>query len=257
MEDSTVKQLPSGISRICGLTDCLLWEEYARSASQSNDPDRCRLLFPRYRKKKDGKEKEDLRVSEQEARFVFVEALCTDGQFRYSVETPTDKRYQFKGKKKAISAQTDLTVYDLERCRLCNVEFKAGGISARAKSKDPIFKDVQKLMREPVWGLWFHLLESTESKTITELLKVIREGICKVRSEFECKCLASPGLTIHVCVLKQGFSLQKSVSLCEAERNLHLDCLHVSREELLKVKNLNGWKLYRRGSLEHQHQPRE
>ena len=249
MEDSTMKTQPAGISGQCRRTDRLLWEAYARSGDQSEIPDRCRLLFPRYRGKKEG-EKGKLRVSEQGARFAFVEALCTAGRFRYSVETPTDKLYKFTGKHEE-SAQTDLTLYDLEtRCRLCNVEFKAGGISpsAQERNKEKIYKDVQKLLREPVWGLWFHLLESTDNSTIPNFLEVIRDGIGEVRGEFGDE-IDTPGLTIHVCVLKHGFSLQKDVPLslsdAELERQLKVD-LEVSREKLLKVKRLNGWKLNER-----------
>lgn len=244
MEDSTMKTQPDGLSRQCRRTDRLLWEAYARSGNQSEIPDRCRLLFPE-------PEKQKLRVSEQEARFAFVEALCKAGQFRYSVETPTDKRYKFKGEK-ATSAQTDLTVYDLERCRLCNVEFKAGGISARAQSKEPIFKDVQKLLRERPWGLWFHLLESINKQTIPNFLKVMWNQVNDVQEEFG-GC-AAPGLTVHVCVLKRGFSLQKDVSLpIDADRlKSHLrdadkfsslldTDLHVSPRS-----TLNGWRLNER-----------
>ena len=102
-----MKTQPAGISSQCRRTDRLLWEAYARSECGSADTDRCRLLFPGYRGKKKG-EKGKLRVSEQGARFAFVEALRTAGQFRYSVETPTDKTYQFTGQHEE-SAQTDLT----------------------------------------------------------------------------------------------------------------------------------------------------
>ena len=238
--------LPAGISSLCRRTDRLLWEAYQRSKSKPTATDRCRLLFPPER------EKEELRVSEQEARFACVEALCTGGQFRYSVETPTDKLYQFTGETKEISALTDLTVYDMEtNNRLCNVEFKSGGVSpsAQKKNKEKIFKDVQKLMREAVWGLWFHLLESTDNSTITDFLGVIREGIDEVRGGKYKEDIPAEGMTIHVCVLKHGFSLQKDVplSLSDSELGRHLDVdLHVSREELLKVKRLNGWKLNER-----------
>ncbi len=253
MESSTTT-VPAGISSQCRRTDRLLWEAYERSECQSNDTDRCRLLFPRYRGKKEG-EKGDLRVSEQGARFAFVEALCTAGQFRYSVETPTDKTYQFTGETKEISAQTDLTVYDLQtRCRRCNVEFKAGGWSTKGGESNksnvfPIHKDVLKLMREPVWGLWFHLLESTDNSTIANFLGVIREGIGVVRGGKHKEDLEAEGLTLHVCVLKHGFSLQKDVplSMDDSELKRHLDVdLHVSREKLLEVRRLNGWKLNQR-----------
>ena len=256
MEDSPMKTQPAGISSQCRRTDRLLWEAYRRSESKCAGTDRCRLLFPRYREKEDRTEG-DLRVSEQGARFAFVEALCTAGQFRYSVETPTDKTYRFTGETKEISAQTDLTLYDLNtRSRMCNVEFKAGGKSMKGGKADeahvfPIFKDVLKLMREPVWGLWFHLLESTDNSTITNFLEVIRGGIGEVRGGKYKDDIETDGMTVHVCVLKHGFSLQKDVPLdlddSELERHLHFD-LRVSREELLdKPKpRLNGWKLNKR-----------
>ena len=243
--DGPKERLPAGISSLCRRTDRLLWEAYSRSNDISVVPDRCRLLFSRYR------EKEDLRVSEQEARFAFLEALCRGGTLRYSVETPTDKLYQFTGETQKVSAQTDLTIYDLDtRRRLCNVEFKEGGItpSAQKKSKYQIYKDVEKLLREPVWGLWFHLLESTERLTISKFLGVIKEGIGKVRSDFGNE-IDTPGLTFHVCVLKHGFSLQKDVPLStndpELTSHLHVD-LCVSRSELFEKQDLNGWELNRK-----------
>ncbi len=50
--------------------------------NQSENPADGHLVFPSYRSKK------GLRVSEQEARFAFVEALCRE-PLRYSIETPT------------------------------------------------------------------------------------------------------------------------------------------------------------------------
>lgn len=257
---SSSDTLPAGVSSLCRRTDRLLWEAYERSEGESAKTDRCRLLFPRYRKKEECT-KGKLRVSEQGARFAFVEALCTGGQFLYSVETPTDKLYQFTGETKKISAQTDLTVYDKDKSRLCNVEFKKGGWSMKGREPDgsgessksnvfPIHKDVLKLMREPVWGLWFHLLESTDNSTVTDFLGVIREGIGEVRDGKYKRDIGTKGLTIHVCVLKHGFSLQKDVPLDDLDdftlkRHLDVD-VHVSREKLLKVERLNGWKLNER-----------
>ena len=249
MEDSTMRTQPAGLSRQCRRTDRVLWEAYARSGDQSEIPDRCRLLFPRER------EKEELRVSEQEARFAFVQALCTARQFRYSVETPTDKRYQFTGKHEE-SAQTDLTLYDLKtRCRLCNVEFKAGGWSLKGGESNengesnksnvfPIYKDVQKLLRERPWGLWFHLLNNTNKQTIPSFLKVMEKQINKVQREFG-ECAESPGLTIHVCVLKRGFSLQKDLCLPIDADELKGDlCVDLHRKP---KPRLNRWKLNVRG----------
>ena len=96
--DTRCEELHPDISSACRRSDSLLWDAYARSTdSQPDASGEGRLVFSRYRKKDDGT-KGDLRVSEQEARFAFVEALY-QGPFRYSVETPTDKLYKFTGKK--------------------------------------------------------------------------------------------------------------------------------------------------------------
>ena len=66
-------------------------------------------------------------MSEQEARFAFVESLSR-APLLYSVEAPTEKLYQFTGST-PMSAQTDLAVHDRNGQRICNVEFKAKGVS--------------------------------------------------------------------------------------------------------------------------------
>jgi len=86
------------------------------------------------------------RISEQEARFAFVEAL-TGTSFYYSVETPTSETYCFTGANgNSRSAQTDLTLYGLVGDglnELANVEFKCGTPVLPA-----IEKDIEKLIQE-------------------------------------------------------------------------------------------------------------
>jgi len=223
------------ISVACKLADHILWESYAQSTDGDED---CatHILFPQLRD-------QNLRVSEQEARFAFVEALC-QGPLLYSVETPTRKTYKFTDKtQRPQSAQTDLSVhYNKSQC-ICNVEFKAKGVSRRARELFRIYKDIQKLLREPVWGLWFHLLESVNKSTINNLLEVITTKIDEVQNEF--KDIDSEGLTLHVCVLKHGFSLERDIPFrANGPMNIHVD-LRVSQTELLEVVNLNGWTIHR------------
>lgn len=241
-----MKALHQDISDTCRRADNGLWGAHARSAeSQLGVSGEGSLIFPQYHGKREG----SLRVSEQEARFAFVEALC-QGPLMYSVEAPTTKPYQFTGKT-PLSAQTDLAVYDKCGIRICNVEFKAKGVSPSAQKHFSIYKDLQKLLREPVWGLWFHLLEGTDNSTINNLLSVMAKQICEVQHEFG-EDVESPGLSFHVCVLEHGFSLQKDVTLrpgrviTDGELNGHLRVdLKVSRSELVEVRELNGWDLYR------------
>ena len=104
-------------------------------------------------------------------------------------------------------------------------------------------------------GLWFHLLESVDNSTINNFLNVIAEQIGKVQCEFK-EDIEAPGLTLHVCVLQHGFSLQKDVPLsldgisndAQLSRDLCVD-LHVSQSELIEEKNLNGWKLYKKPQI--------
>lgn len=233
------------ITLACKHTDSGLWEAFSRSTmGESRAAGSGRLVFPEYRGG-------SLRVSEQEARFAFVEALSR-GPLMYSVEAPTSKLYQFTGKT-PLSAQTDLAVYDEAGIRICNVEFKAKGVRPSAVKHFLIYKDLQKLMREPLWGLWFHLLESVNNSTINDLLSVMAEQVARVRRDFT-DDVESPGLTIHVCVLQHGFSVQRDLPFVagdglsneELRARLSLD-LSVSRTELLALSDANGWDTYRSG----------
>ena len=100
------------------------------------------LVFPQYR----WKQGNSLRVSEQETRFAFVEALC-QRSLMYSVEVPTRELYHLIGKTK-LSAQTDLAVHDENGIHFCNVEFKAKGVTPSAHQHLSIYKDLEKLLRE-------------------------------------------------------------------------------------------------------------
>lgn len=241
-----MKALYSDVKDACTLADTILWDAYARSAKGPSAFGEARLVFPQFRDTETR-----LRVSEQEARFAFVEALC-QRPLRYSVEAPTSKLYRFSGQKPR-SAQTDLQVHDVSQIGICNVEFKAKGASPNARNNVSIYKDLQKLLREPRWGLWFHLLESIDNSTINNFLDVMAQQIGKVQNDFQ--DVETPGLTIHVCMLRHGFSLEKDVRLllgggitnAELNGQLRID-LHVSQSELINVHDVNGWKLNRRCS---------
>jgi hypothetical protein len=141
-----------------------------------------------------------MRVSEQEARFALVEALCRTSSLKYSVETPTTKNYSFTGKDE-VAARIDLTVYNTDGSRICNIEFKAKGFSCERKDLLSVSKDVQKLLREPEPALWFHLLESADRTTVSKLLDVLKN--CISQTKMDIHDIDQPEMTVHVCVLKQ------------------------------------------------------
>ena len=240
-----MKTLYQEILKACRRADYVLWDAYVRSSeSQHGASGAGKLIFPKYH----GKHRDSLRVSEQEARFAFVEAL-SQGSLVFSVEAPTSKTYQFTGKK-PLSAQTDLAIYDGDGIRICNVEFKSKGVSPSAQKHFPIYKDLQKLLREPHWGLWFHLLKSCDNSTINNLLTVMARQTEEVCRKF--KDVESPGLSFHICVLQHRFSLHRDVPLppfcsttsAELGEFLRVD-LKISRSDLDDVRDLNGWSLHR------------
>lgn len=109
------------------------------------------------------------RVSEQESRVLMCGLLEQAGKF-YSIETPTVEAYQQSGKY-ALSARSDLTVHGSRSNadRVLNVEFKSG-----APTIEQVRKDLEKLARERIPGLWFHTLERSNRLSIARLAAKFR-----------------------------------------------------------------------------------
>ena len=101
-----------------------------------------RLIFPRYWVTKEGERVEgELRVSEQELRFMFVEELnkyCDahrEWEVYYSVETPTSNSYQLTGESQQ-SGCIDLCIHGKDLKRIALIEFKALNPSEHDHAKD-------------------------------------------------------------------------------------------------------------------------
>lgn len=120
-----------------------------------------RLILPQKRDK-------EIRLSEQEARFLFCGLLNTLNYY-YSVETPTTEEYQQTGQS-ALSARSDVSLYvstnDDHRPfrKIANVEFKAHN-----PPQEQIKKDVEKLIKESIVGNWIHTLKNIDPQTLPKL----------------------------------------------------------------------------------------
>lgn len=154
------------------------------------------------------------RVSEQEAR-VLMCAVLEDAGWYYSVETPTAETYQQSGNY-ALSARADLTVHGSRRSsdRILNVEFKAG-----TPSVEVFRKDLEKLTREGIPGLWFHTLEKVTPRTLPTLTSHLRDAWSLL--------LAHGGVATHdidfaICVLEPAVMLSTKLTLGN-DLELHLD----------------------------------
>lgn len=116
------------------------------------------LIFPT---KRDG----TIRISEQEAKLLFVQHLTVDQKYFFSVETPTAETYQQKGKT-PMSARVDLTLFGRERKPVAHIELKAHNCEV-----ENIRKDLEKLLRERTTGMWFHTLYRANGGTVAALIR--------------------------------------------------------------------------------------
>lgn len=145
--------------------------------------EKSRLIFPCYGEHRGN----EVRVSEQELRFAFVESLyeyCSEEnhlELFYSIETPTQFKYSFKDKKNphkceeqdedydsAQSAQFDLVLYDNTMTRRVYIEFKANNASMEEHQKD-----FCKLSEDPsndnTLCYFIEIVKSHNDKTIESL----------------------------------------------------------------------------------------
>lgn len=233
----------SAVKKLCRETDRRLWNaHHRREVGSLSEKPFSRLVFPAYANGK-------IRVSEQEARFAFVESVL-ESNFFYSVETPTSEKYRFSGEKR-ISAQTDFALHDEESTRILNVEFKKGTDFGN-ENGITVHKDVQKLLRESMPGMWFHLVESVDSKTLEKVLDRLSSEFSKglrmseLSLDGECKVML-----FHICVLRQGFSIHKKVNFSQYS-NSHEDefafSYKVSRMQFQGSDKLNQWDIHQRNN---------
>ncbi len=107
---------------------------------------RSRLVFPKYREK-DKNRKNEIRLSEQELRFLFIERFnkyCEKNNVNlfYSIETPSEEPYKFGKESKehcekgGVSAQFDMVIYNKNKERVGLIEFKNNSGKSGEHEKD-------------------------------------------------------------------------------------------------------------------------
>jgi hypothetical protein len=121
-----------------------------------------RLIFP---KKSNGK----IRVSEQEARFLFVQEIEKQKEFYYSVETPTEEKFKGFAKENPELAEdgrsgaVDVSLHNSSGEKLSHIEFKCKTLSRGVK------KDFLKLLvekSETGQNYFIHIVEKFGSRTV-------------------------------------------------------------------------------------------
>ena len=232
--------LDQQICRLIRATDESLWNTF-QCAIDGKVPDVGKLVFPRT-------SKNEVRVSEQEARQLLI-ANLTETDLVYSIETPTLGNYSFGGKGKR-NAMTDLTLYPLGKAPCLNMEFKSGNTTKRRRDRKHIAKDIVKLVWENVDGFWFHILEATNQRSISELWNTFRQELKAVVQDAQGK-FAPKQLTFHCCVLKQTFSVQTTLRLDERSYSpdwlddFHPPSFRVKKDRLCELQKPDGWTVKR------------
>lgn len=162
---------------------CSKPEEYVSPKKYENQDIFTNLIFPRYHNEKQKHHRDDLRISEQELRFAFSEEFrnskySKEKKWRYSIETPTKKKYiNFSKGEPSVangnegrSALFDFVIHDTENKLICLIEFKAHNPSEQIK----YHKDFVKLIHDmeddqTVVRYFIQVLESYDDDTITSL----------------------------------------------------------------------------------------
>ena len=153
------------LRQLCRRADELLWRSYRFATGAAGAP-WPRVMFPRKGQVR--------RVSEHEARFAFVAALLAEPgaePWAFAAEVPTRLSYRFAQRgtgEKAQKALTDLALYRHGHDEpALAVEFKSGGRSGKSEIDEGIRKDVAKILAEQPDALWFHVVRSANSATLS------------------------------------------------------------------------------------------
>lgn len=161
---------------------------YSKAKGETSCDDKVctQLVFPRYRDKEENV-KGEIRVSEQEFRFAFVEAFnerAKGSNYTYSIETPTRDTYLFSEgitssehklneqlpciTEYGESANIDLVVYNGDEIAAL-IEFKCGTPKSEDYEKDMVKLTNEKESDEQAQRYFLQLLESSDDDTIKNI----------------------------------------------------------------------------------------
>lgn len=138
-----------------------------------------RLIFPRHR------DSNELRISEQELRFIFVEVFnqyCEEHgiELLYSIETPSLDKYDFKNNPQASkngqSAMFDLVIFDRNFTRRALIEFKANNADKNSHLKDIVKLNNPQEGPENVLRYFIEVIEHSNHRTTESLISKLHNA---------------------------------------------------------------------------------
>lgn len=240
---------------LCRRTDKVLWGSYRFALGAAGAP-WPRVMFPQKGQVR--------RVGEQEARFAFVTALLAESSsepWAFAAEVPTRLSYRFAHRgtgEKAQKALTDLALYHHGHDEpALAVEFKSGGRSGRSEIDESIRKDVAKILAEQPDALWFHVVRSANSATLSGLLRTLDEAISRLSSPARLSAYLAAGKTVeprakqiafHVCVLnpEMSASIHRVLDYVPGKPKHDFFTLDVAAtRDSLEIAEGQGWDVFR------------
>jgi hypothetical protein len=190
---------------------------------RTGQPDKPGLIFPFDRER-------FWRISEQEAKQLFLFRVHSDRRYRFSVETPTCEPHG-TGRKSAL-VDVSLFACNPQVGAHAHVEFKGDPVDAKG-----IRTSLEKLVREEKLGGWFHTLGSTNKRTVLSLRQKYISALADIR---HCVDNCKPHLCLFaVCVVRQRLLFLRWVTL--GGENSFQDCEHAFRDLTLNAAESSSW----------------
>lgn len=198
-----------------------------------DDPAGPRLLMP-------SKRDNSIRISEQESKILFCQLLEATHWF-YSVETPTAKTYVQSGRKPR-SAWNDISLYENRntQSRIVNIELKAHN-----PKEEDIRKDLEKLVREGVDGVWFHTLRTVNKRTIESLFNKFRSAFRGIETYLQGQVHF---IIFAFCILETRSCFVASLELDGTPKKIFSRIDEMFDAEGLLGGSIGRWRVYGNGN---------
>ncbi|GAB6394027.1 MAG: hypothetical protein MdMp024_0339 [Bacteroidales bacterium] len=193
VEDLIVESLVN-VADLCFIKD-------GRCINNVTNPMKNNLVFPEYC---NGTNKGTRRVSEQEARFLFVQAVEQDKQFLYSVEAPTKEKYRFSGDgapkidPDGQAGNIDACLYDSNRNRKHLIEFKALNPTPDSYSKD-FLKLICDEDNDKLTNYFVQVIENSDKGTFKSIEDKYKGAIENAQEQAKIKNKNQSHLVIFLC----------------------------------------------------------
>ena len=163
-------------------------DNYAPNRDEIRDEISKRLIAPPY---SDSKKNAGLegRAGEPELRQLYINNLIKNTKYKYSVETQTEKPYNFTNNNgNGRSGNIDLTIYsseskkdNLKKSKLVNIEFKFYSLP-----KEELKRDITKLVFEEINGILYLSKTNSNKSTIPNILEKLHKVFLSLK-EFKSK----------------------------------------------------------------------